>query len=467
MKRLILIISFISIFASCSFAPKYQRPSFKLPDINTNDNVSSVSSTWWKKFNDKKLNLIIKEALKNNDNLLISYERINEMEAAFNLAKANIYPLVESNVNATRIKDSNESSAFGKGNIDNYFTVSGDVSYEVDIFSKLKNKKKAQLSLLLAQKSYAEAVKIKLISDVASTYFEICALNTRINIMKNLIKKYEETYKYRLKQYKHGIMDTLTVAQEKAKLDSSKLNLEVLKENRKIFKNALFLLLGKEPYEIFKSENALCNNLPEPIKFPAFIPSKVIENRPDIIQSEESLKAANFQIGVAKAAYFPTISLTGALGLESKDLSDLIQSSAKFWNIGSNILSPILSFGRIKSNVKIATSRQKQALLNYVYTVKNAFKEIHETFIKLNSVKKQIILQNKRIEDYKNILTIAEKQYEDGLIDYINVIDAKRNFENAYLHLINLKKEYLQQEVFLYKAIGGGWDKTVLQQKKQ
>ena len=454
MKRIIFALLIIFLFAACSLAPKYERPGLKLPDTEIKDNSTNVTIKWWENFNDKTLNILIEQALKSNDNLLIAYERINEMEAAFNFAKSELYPVVNGKGSATRIKTSDESSYYGKGITENYFNLSGSVSYEVDVFGKLKNKKKAQLALLLAQKSYAQTVKIKLISDVAGTYFEIAATNEQIRIMEKLIKRYQESYRYRQKQYKHGIVDSLTVTQEKAKFDSSKLNLEKLKQNKKIFENFLALLLGKEPAEIFNSGNIFNVKLPNPINIPSFVPSQIIEKRPDIIEAEERLKAADFEIGVAKAAYFPTISLTGVLGLESNDLSDLIRSSAKFWNIGGTALSPIFSFGRIKAKIKIATSKQKQALFNYVYTVKNAFKEIHEAFIKLDSIKKQINIQKKRIEDYKKILDISKKQYKNGLIDYINIIDAKRNYENSYLNLMSLKKEYLEQEVFLYKAIG-------------
>jgi multidrug efflux system outer membrane protein len=455
MKKFFLFLLFLAFFTACSFAPKYQRPDVKLPQVKTTNN-KTISATWWKQFNDRNLNFLIEEALKNNDNLLLSYEKINEAAAAFNFAKANLYPNLTGSVGAKRVKTSDEASYYGKGTLYNDFNLTGDISYEVDLFGKLKNRKKTELALLLAQKSYADAVKLKLISDVANTYFEITAVNEQIKIMKNLIKRYEESYNYRKKQYKHGIVNELVVHQEKAKLDSSKLNLEKLTENRKLFINVLSLLLGKNPNEIFNSKFKISEELPQPIKIPPFLPSNVIEKRPDIIQAEENLKAANFEIGVAKAAYFPTISLTGMLGLESREMGNLIQSSAKFWNIGSNLTSTIFDFGRIKANVKIATSRQKQAIINYVLTVKNAFKEIHDAFVRLESIKKQIVLQENRVNDYKNILNISTKQYENGLIDYINVINAKRDFESSYLNLVSLKKEYLKQQVFLYKSLGVG-----------
>ncbi|MGA1862184.1 efflux transporter outer membrane subunit [Deferribacter thermophilus] len=455
MKKIVISLTIGLLLVSCSFAPKYVRPNIELPKAEITDNKSEPFTQWWKRYNDERLNKLIDYALKNNDNLLIAFEKINEASAAFNLAKANLYPNTYAAGSASRTKVSEEVSATGKSYTTNNFSISGGVSYEIDFFGKLKNQKKAQLALLLSQKSYADAVRIKLISDVATTYFELCAIDKQLQIENELIKRYEESYNYRQKQLKYGLINELTVQQEKANLDGSKLTLEVLKENRKLLENVLSLLLGKSPSEIFGSSYNVCEKMPEPISLPPFIPSDVVEKRPDIIQAEENLKAANFAIGVAKAAYFPNISLTGALGLQSTDLTNLFQPSANFWNIGGSITAPIFDFGRIKANVKIANSKQKQALLNYIFTVKNAFKEIHDAFIRLESIQKQIKIQKTQIENFKRILYIAEKQYKNGLIDYITVIEAKQHLEKTYINLVNLNKEYLKQQIFLYKALGG------------
>lgn len=454
MKKLIFTILIALLVASCSFSPKYVRPNINLPQSNRLDNKSNPFTQWWKGYDDEKLNQLVEYGLKNNDNLLIAYEKINEAKAAFNLAKVNLYPNISATGNASRAKVSEDVSPSGKSYTTNNFSISGGLSFEIDLFGKLKNQKKAQLALLLSQKSYADVVRIKLISDIITNYFEICAIDKQIEIEKEIIKRYEESHSYREKQYKNGLVNELIVQQEKATLDGAKLNLEVLKENRNLIENVLSILLGKSPSEIFGNSYTVCEKIPNPISLPAFIPSEIVEKRPDIVQAEEQLIAANFAIGVAKAAYFPSISLTGALGLQSTDLTNLFQSSANFWNIGGSITAPIFDFGRIKANVKIADSKQKQALLNYVLTVKNAFKEIYDAFISLESIQKQIEIQKNQIQNFQRILEIAEKQYNNGIIDYINVIDAKRNLEKTYISFVNLKKEYLKQQVFLYKAMG-------------
>jgi multidrug efflux system outer membrane protein len=452
MKRISIIILSLTII-SCSFAPKYSRPVINLPEADNKTNTM-INKKWWEDFKDKNLEKLVEESLKNNDNLLIAYEKINELEAAFNLSKANLYPSINGSGSVSRFQTSDEASVTGKGLNTNDYKLSASAVFEVDIFGKLKNKSKSQLSLLLAQKSYADTVKLKLISDTISTYLEICALNLQINKLNNIINNYQKSYEYRQKQFRNGIVSNLILKQEEAKLNSSYLTLENILGSKKVLENTISFITGKQPDEIFNSKEISCSNLPSPIQLPPMLPSEIIQNRPDIISAEENLKSTNFEIGVAKAAYFPSISLTGSLGLESYELSNLMQSSAKFWNIGGSLTAPIFDFGRIKANVKVANSRQKQALINYIYTVKNAFKEIHEAFIQLENISKKIQIQRRLLQDYYEILNIAKSQYENGLIDYINVIDAERNIENLNIEIINLNKEYLKQQVFLYKAMG-------------
>jgi|Wag4MinimDraft_11_1082651.scaffolds.fasta_scaffold00456_3 multidrug efflux system outer membrane protein len=462
MKKLVIILISFSII-SCSFAPKYSRPTVDLPasDNETTDNQTVDNKTgafinkkWWKNFENEKLNKLVEESLKNNDNLMLAYERINEFEAAFRLSRANLYPSINANASAGRFQTSDEASATGNGLLENDYSLSGSAIFEADIFGKLRNRSKAQKALLLAQKNYADTIKLRIISDTISTYFEICSADLQINTLNNIIDNYKRSFNYRKKQYRNGLVNSLIVKQQEAQLNNSYLSLENITGSKKMLENSLSLLLGKEPKEMFNTKSISCTDLPEPLRLPAMLPSKIIENRPDIVSAEENLKAANFEIGVAKAAYFPTISLTGTFGFESYEFSNFMQSSAEFWNIGGNLTTPIFDFGRIKANVKIANSRQKQALINYIYTVKNAFKEIHDAFIQLENIQNKIERQKTLIADYKEILNISIKQYENGMIDYINVIDARRNLENLYLDLISLNKEYLKQQVFLYKAMG-------------
>lgn len=457
MKRVrVVYLLLIFLLSACSFAPKCPTPNFKLPKAKkTSLNTNLKLTNWWKGFNDKKLDDLIDFSLKNNDNLLIAYEKINEARAKYSLFSSSLYPSINAQVGATKTKSSGEMG-YGDGEIVNDFKLLGNLSYNLDLFGKIRNQKKAQLELLLAQKSYADAVKINLISEVAITYFKICAINKEIKIANKIVKDSLALYNYKRLKYKNGLIDELSLRRDKIDIDLSKLDVEEIKKRKNILENRLSLLLGKEPRDIF---NAQYNStkLPRPLKIPPFLPSKIIEKRPDIIEAQRQLKAANLEVGVAKAAYFPDIYLTGILGFESQELANLFRSSAGFWQIGAGASVPIFDFGRIKANIKIATSRQRQALFSYIFTVKNAFKEIHEIMGNLSSIKRQIKIQKNQVKNYRNILHITRKQYQNGLVDYAKVIYAKKDYESSLINLIDLKAAYLGQEVLLYKALGGGW----------
>ncbi len=448
-----LDILFLFIFSACSFAPKYNRPVVRLPEKKVKTKVNFELSYWWLRFHDKELNYLIKTALRNNDDLLLAYEKINEIRAAYNLASASLYPSLNASAKAYRIKN---AELLDVQDTFNDFSLLASLSYDLDLFGKLKNQKKAELARLLAQKYYAKAIRINLISEVAITYFKICEVNKEIDILHRIIAQSLKALSYREREYKNGLINKIVIQQERLALDNDKIYLESLIEQRGILYDRLSFLLGKEPRDIFLSRYDFIA-LPNPLSLPPFLPSTVLEKRPDILQAQEMLKAANFEIGVARARYFPDISLTGVLGFESRELSNLLKHASSFWNIGGNISTPIFDFGRIKSNIDIAKSQKKQAIFRYIRTVKNAFKEIHDVLLHLSSIKRQIEIQQDQINSYKKILCALKVQYQNGLVSYIKIIYAQKDLEYALIKLTSLKSRYLSQQVLLYKALGGGW----------
>lgn len=467
MKHRILayLILAIMLFPGCSFAPKYAKPKVELPPepLKAADDAAKINIEWWKNYQDENLNLLIKEALKNNDDLKLAVARIEEARARLGLSEANRYPVINANAAALRQKTSDEVSPLGnKGSTDNYFALSAEVAYELDLWGKIKNQREAALSVLLATSASKEALKLSLTANVATVYFNLVSLDQQMQTTENILNRYKDIYEFRLKQYKHGILDEIVVQQAKAQYDSVKILLENLKEQDTVLKSTLAVLLGRTPNEIFVNRYLIERKLPEPIEVPALLPSKLLENRPDIVQAEEALKAANFQIGVAKAAYFPSISLTGTLGLQSLELDNLIQSSAGMWNIGGNLMAPILDFGRIKSNVKITEAQQKEALIQYVKTVKTAFKEVYDALAKITTSRNKLKAQEEELKALEKVLTLANKKYEKGVTDYLTVLDAQRGYLSARLNLTSFQTEVINNQVVLYKALGGGWDRDYL-----
>ena len=454
MKNLLILFFVILIFNSCSFAPKYERPNIPIPEDNISKENYRFNFKWWKKY--KNLNLLIEKALKNNEDIKLAVAKIEEAEAFYRLSLSNLYPSIYAQLEASRYKTSDEASIYKKGIQENRFLLSASISYEADLWEKLRNATKAKLSQLLSEKYNQITIKISLISSICKNYIDLCAINQELKIAEKTKDTYFAIYNYRLKQYKNGLIDELTVNQAKAEYEATKVLIQQLKEKRSILQSTILLLTGVTPKKLFKYSKQIGLNwkLPEDIPIPPFLPSKVLENRPDIKRAEELLKAANYNIGVARAYFFPKITLTGLLGLESKELHNLIESNAKEWSIAGNLSQVIFDFGRIKSRVKIAEAQKKEALINYVKTVKVAFKEVYDSLNRIKFAKNKLAAEEEYLDSIKKVLYIANKKYNIGLVDYLTVLDAQRHYLSAMLDVVKFKAELLKDKILFYKSLG-------------
>lgn len=467
-KYCVFLVMMILALSGCSFAPQYTKPKTDLPPepAKMAEGVSTIKLDWWKNYGDENLNLLIAEALKNNDDLKLAVARLEEAKARLGLAEANRYPNVNAGAAAIRQKTAAGMPPFGMETTENFFSLSATVAYELDLWGRIRNQRQAALSTMLAGSAAKDALRLGLVANVATVYFNLVSLSRQIETTENILGSYKSIYEFRLKQYQYGILEEIVVQQAKAQYESVKILLEDLREQDSVLKSALSLLLGRTPQEIFAKLTMVENKLPAPIAVPALLPSKLLENRPDIAEAEEALKATNFQIGVARAAYFPSLSLTGALGLQSVELDNLMNASARVWNVGGNITAPLLDFGRIKANVKITEARQQEALIHYIKTVKAAFKEAYDALIRVAASRNKLQAQEDEMQAWAKILTLATKKYEAGTADYLAVLDAQRGYLSTSLNLISRQTEVINNQVVLYKVLGGGWDRDSLASQK-
>lgn len=454
--RIWLIILSV-ILSGCSFTPELKKPDMELPSTLKLDtsglqpSAYSFQPQWWKQFNDPVLDKLIEEALKNNDDLLIAASRIEQAGAILGISSAELYPLITAGGSLTRSEASEE---IHNGGTRNTFTLSGMVSYEIDLWGKLRNKKKADLSRLLATKAARDSFEISIISTVANTYFNLISIERQLKTAEEIMLRLKDIYELRQKQFRHGIIDELTLEQSRAEYESTRILVETLKAQKESVKSGLTILLGKSPKELFESKLDISSALPEKMPLPPVLPSELLLKRPDIAQAEENLKAANFEIGVARASYFPSIALTGSAGLQSNELNNLIQSSATFWNIGAVAAGTVLDFGRAKSTVMLREAQKKEALIQYVKTVRAAFKEVYDAIINLEQSLKRLDAQKEQLNSLEKVVTLAEKKYDRGLTDYLTVLDSQRGYLNARLNLIRLQTEVINNHIFLFKALG-------------
>ena len=457
-SSLLLSLAAVLLLSGCSMAPKLEVPAPVLPESTSEANTTvSIDVKWWEQFGDARLNTLIGEALANNDDLKLAMSNVALARASLGLSEAERYPTVNAAASAYRQKTSGESLSPFAGFIYNSFGLSASVAYEFDFWGKYKNSEEAAWAELLASEADKETVRITLISSVAELYFNLITLQQQIQVTDETVNAYRESYEYRHRQYDHGVIDALTLEQAHALYANAKLTLASLKETKIVTESALAILLGHSPKAIFDDRIGVEARLPQPLNIPANMASNLLQQRPDIRSAEERLRAANAVIGVAKAAYFPSISLTGSAGVQSTELSTLMRSSAGMWGFGPSLNVPLLDFGRIKNSVKSAEAQKDAAVITYGKTVKNAFKEVYDILNKIEISRDKLTAQNEETEALKKVLTLSEKRFDSGYGTYLDVVAAKRALLNSRTNRIALNAELVINQVTLYKALGGGW----------
>lgn len=452
------VVGCAAIFGGCSFTPDLEIPVQELPKHLTESGASSeVDSTWWKQYNDPILSKLIDEALQNSDDLKSSVAKLAQAEAILGLSESNRYPTLNGTGAYSRQKTSGESVPSNGTMIYSSYRLSASAAYEVDLWERLKNLRDADFSKYRSTAADMDTVHLSLICSVAEAYINLISYNRQIALLEEKKSLYLIEYDYRKKQAQFGEIDPLTVEQAHSLYADADLSFEKLLESRKLAENALALLIGRSPKAIGDEGILVGTEFPKFLQLPSILPSEVLNRRPDIRSAEEMLRASNANIGAVKATYFPNISLTGNVGLESGQLGHLMQNSASFWGIGPSISVPLFDFGRIDNQVKSAEAQRDGYMIAYVKTVKNAFKEVYDSLQQIASSKRKIAAQNESKDAYAKVADLARIRYEAGYVDYLNLSVARVNLLNAQQNAITLNAEMFVNQINFYKAIGGGW----------
>jgi multidrug efflux system outer membrane protein len=460
-KPLLASAAALWLLAGCSMAPNPEITPPALPDANGAAAVNAASAVldarWWEGFRDDTLNALIEEALQHNDDLKIAASRVAQSAASLGFSRAERYPTIDAGASAYRQQTSGESLSPFSGFTYNSFDLSVSAAYEFDFWGKYKNLEASARAQLIATEADRETVRIGLVSSVAELYFNLVSLQRQITVTEATVQAYKESYEYRSRQFSHGVIDALTLQQSHALYASAKVALAGLREERILAENALGILLGRSPKAMLSSAYKTAAVLPEPLAVPSDLTSKLLERRPDILAAEARLRSANAAIGVAKAAYFPTISLTGTAGYSSTEFDTLVNSSAQFWGFGPSLYVPLLDFGRIKSSIEEAEAKKDEAVTVYAQTVRTAFKEVYDALAKVRAAGEKMAAQQEVNGALEKVLTLSQRRFDSGYGTYLEVIEAKRALLASRLDLIQLESALITNQVTLYKALGGGW----------
>ena len=447
----------LALAGCAALGPDYQRPAGTLPgaysEAGRAEAPAPVERDWWKLFKDPVLDDLMAKALGANLDLQAAVARVEEAEAAAREAGAALTPSVDLDAGAKRIRSSTVTG-MPVPKYRSSHTLGLSTAFELDFWGRLRRTKEAARAQALASHHARDTVQLSLAGLVANGYLALRALDAELAVSRESLASRESTLKIVGSRVEAGLASPLDLRQAEGALAAVQAQIAALRQQRAVTEHQLALLTATPDLKIAAGD---LRQLPLPPVPPAGLPSSLLESRPDLRQAEEELVANNARIGVAKAALYPTISLTGSLGAESKQLSDLFSGGARTWTLGLGLMQPLFDAGANEARVDQASARQKQSVAAYQKAVQTAFKEVNDALVGLRENGEAETAQEARVAAADQALKLAKDRYEAGYSGYLEVLDAQRTVNDARQTAITTRESRLAATVDLFKALGGGW----------
>jgi len=440
------------LLTGCSLAPDYQRPESPVPASYTATvtNNAVKATEWQQVFTDPALQKLIDTALKNNRDLRVAVLNVEAYQAKYRIQRAAQLPTLTASGSQTR--------QLAYDAISNTDTATVGISaYELDLFGRVQSLKDQALETYLAQEATQRSTQLSLIANVASAYMTLLADQDLLRLAEQTAKSYEQSYQLIDQRYQAGISSSLDLSQSRSNLESVKSSLAQYRRQVMLDKNALQLLLGTS------IPDGLSTGLPDQdltllTPLAADMPSSLLTRRPDIQAAEHTLKAANANIGAARAAFFPTVSLTANAGSMSTSLSKLFDGGSGTWLFQPNISLPIFDWGSREAELDVTKIKKKIEIANYESAIQTAFKEVSDGLVSQDGYRQQLEAQQALVNANKTYYQLAQDRYEKGVDSYLTLLDAQRSLFSAEQTLVNTRLALLNNRVTLFKALGGGWE---------
>ncbi|MDZ7608564.1 MAG: efflux transporter outer membrane subunit [Cyclobacteriaceae bacterium] len=459
MNKIILFATLLILASGCLVGPKYSRPETKSPVeyIQTAAHTDSITNLkWWEVYQDTVLQSLIKQALNENLDLMAAVSRVEEAQAALGYNKANLGPSIGYQAGA-RATDTREiSSEAGVTFPGNSYNVMGNVSWEIDIWGKLRHANRAAYAELMAADEDRQSVYISLVAQVAELYFQLRGLDDRISITRRTYESRKEFHHIILLRFEKGEVAELDALQAEQIMAGSESELYRLERQIIIIENALNVLLA-QPYTPIARGQANSQQL-LPVEIPSGLPSELLERRPDIRFAEQQLIAQTERIGVAVAMRFPSLSLTGFLGVASPDISSLFDPGAFAGSITGQLAGPLFEWGKNKRRVEVERARAQQAGFLYEKTVLLSFAEVENSLAEIRTYRNEHNARNMQVNANTKALMLSKALYDNGYTSFLQVLDAERELFDSQLQESLALENELRSVVRLYKALGGGWE---------
>jgi len=470
MRKPVIASTVAALFlAGCTVGPNYHRPTvqtpanFRAPDAAlASDPASLADLKWWEVFKDQNLQELERTALSQNYDLRDAIARVEAAQATLGITRSEQFPQLAANagISTNRISRNGQSalpSSFVPAQNRTFGAATLSLlSFEVDIWGRLRRATEAARADLLGAEENRKAVTTTLVSEVASAYFSLRELDYQLDISRRTLATRRDSLALIKNRQEGGVATLLDLRQSEQLVYTAAETIPTLQQQIEQTENRISLLLGKNPGEVLRGRSLTEQEMPPTV--PPGLPSALLERRPDIRAAEQSLIAANAEIGVAKAAYFPQISLSGFLGGQGTQLSSLFSGPSAVWNFTPQVTQPIFTAGRLKSNVKLTEALRDSALIRYEKTIQTAFTEVSDALIAHQRVRESREQQELLVAALQDRTRLAYVRYRGGVDTLLNALDADRDLFQAELTLSQIRLNELVSVVQLYKALGGGWD---------
>lgn len=458
MRKIFSLAFILLLLNGCTLGPKYKRPTVQVPDtfrgsLSPAQSESLGDEKWWIVFQDTQLQALIREALTQNYDLRIAASRVLQAQAVLGITRADQYPTISAGASAA-------NERFPRTAVIPEFETSPTqlnlaLFWELDFWGKYRRATEAARAELVATEWGQKAVISSLISNVATAYFQLLELDSEMEISRRALDSRKESLRLVEIRAKGGTTSLMDVRQSEQLVYTASAQIPDLERRIEQQENLISILLGRNPGPITRSATLVSITFPPEV--PPGIPSSLLSRRPDIQQAEQQLIAANARIGVAKAAYFPQIALTGLAGFQSTALTDLFTGPAGLWSIGGQLTQPIFTGGRIRSGVRLSEAQQQEAILAYQKLIQQSFREASDSLIAYR--------KNREFREQETLLAAAaadasrlsQVRYRGGVTSYLEVLDSDSRFFDAEIGLSQAQLNERLSLVQIYSALGGGW----------
>lgn len=485
MKAKLVTIVFLNLLllTGCKLGPNYHRPAvdtgtqFRGAGAQT-DAASLADLPWWRVFGDKQLQDFIRIALENNKDLKIATARVEEARAVLGVVRSQLFPQLFLPVEASRTRVSNEAQPFQSSTVTihsssgqtttlkispkhyvNLYQTGLDLSYEVDLWGRIRRGTEAARDELLATEYARDTIISGLVADVARTYFQLRELDLELQIAERTHHSRMESERLIRLRKEHGKSNGLDLERAIGETAATGATLATIKNGVAQTENALSILLGRNPADVARGKALIAQ--PPPPAVPTGLPASLLERRPDVLAAEGGLAAANARVGEAKALFFPRINLTGFLGFASNDFDDWLAHNAHTWTIATNLAQPLFTGGRLLFNYRGTKAVREQALVNYLRTIQQSLREVADALALRKYSYQERQQRERQVVALTNAVNLANQRYQGGRSSYLDVLDAEREQFSAELQLAQARFAELLGVVQLYRALGGGWQEEL------